>query len=620
MKRGSVQIRCTDLKDGIRQALNILGSREEDLDIQVVDAKAGFLGLGKREMIINASIKPASRASVLERELDRLLEDVGQQIGDTNGFFTVTPQADGYYLAVFAPTGKGRPVALSEVIKQLSTLGVQSDLDKVELAVSEATGYAVKVADSSRAAEGPCNVVITFSRDNQEAFATAEGPRLPTTKEIQDALAASGVIYKLDWDAIENLSKSGPLGHPTVVARGLLPIRGADGHIDYHFNTDKALKQIPSRGIGHLFTLADAPYFSKGALLATKVPPTPGTPGMTVIGEIIPSSPGDDQAIMPGTNTVLSDNGFQLAAATDGCVALIEGVIHIIPVLKISGDADFNTGHVNYDGNVVIEGNLVKGISVQATGAVVIGKTIQGGSVKAKGHLVVVKGILGAESASVHSDSDIMTSFIENALVSCGGNVIVSKEIMHSTVIARGEILVNSESGVIVGGAVRAGGRIGAQKIGSVFGTQTTVEAGISFEAFQRISELEGRLAVTNSFLGKTKEALLVLEQLKKEKGTLQPKHEAARTRLTVTMSKIQGEIGQISDSLENARNNISWVPSGQVEAWGAAYPGIRGIISGSPFEITTLQENVRIRNVSGQIKMDHLGQSIIRAPLNQSK
>lgn len=618
MDKYGVEIKCSDVDEGVRAALDQLGvSSEEEAEIEVVNAKTGFLGLGKKQITIRATLKVGGRAAALERELDHLLSDASQHLGDLDGAFTIVLQADGYYLTVIGPTGKGTPVSTDQVLEKLKALGVQPDLETIDRIIQEGDGSSVKVADLVSSATGPCLVKISFSKDNMEAYAVAAGPGLPTPREVEEVLGAAGVIYQIDYSAIENLCLNGPLGHPVVVARGLPPIAGAPGHIEFHFPLDKALKTLTVEAASNLLNLIEAPYVEKGTVLAAKTPPTPGVIGMTVVGETFPP-PLDECHLEAGLNTAVSDDGLRLVSEIDGCIAVVDGKPHVLPVIKVSGDIEGKAGRLHYAGDILVEGNLTGGAFIRADGSVVVQGTVQRGTVIAGGSIVVLKGIVGTEGALVRSDGDIVASFIENANVLCGGNVLVSKEVMRSSVVARGEVLISGEDGVLVGGIIRAGSRVGAQRIGSSTGTPTVVESGIAFETFETLASLEERLADIRARLAKTEEALALFERLKAETGALKPKHETNANRFKLAAEAMRAEAERLSASLAEANDNISWLPDGQIEAWGVAYPGVRGTVAGLPFELAGLYERLRIRRHSGSVKFDRIGPNVSRFPVRR--
>jgi len=74
----------------------------------------------------------------------------------------------------------------------------------------------------------------------------------------------------------------------------------------------------------------------------------------------------------------------------------------------IKSDVGYETGHVNFDGNIIVDGTIQNGFSV--TGVDLKAKEIHGGNVILSGDLEISGGILDAD---VTIDGTIKASYIK---------------------------------------------------------------------------------------------------------------------------------------------------------------------------------------------------------------
>src|SRR5690606_13235248 len=106
-----------------------------------------------------------------------------------------------------------------------------------------------------------------------------------------------------------------------------------------------------------------------GQMIAERVPPEPGVPGIDVTGEPIPPKEGKEVWIKPGKNVVLSPEKTALYAAIDGLVSQSEDErINVFPVYEVNGDVDYRVGNIDFVGTVVIRGNVLTGFRVRTAG------------------------------------------------------------------------------------------------------------------------------------------------------------------------------------------------------------------------------------------------------------
>ncbi|WP_324670197.1 flagellar assembly protein A [Geochorda subterranea] len=221
-------------------------------------------------------------------------------------------------------------------------------------------------------------------------------PPPPVSREtIMTALQAAGVVYGIDEAAVRAVQASDESG-AVIVARGLPPVPSQDGRTEVHFEDapyvlaappDEALRADP-------LELYRVSTVAPGALLATRHPPRAGHPGRKVTGEVIPVATPKDARLRIGPG-VLSDEEHQRAyAARGGRPTFHRGVVAVLPLHTVYGDVSPETGHVVFDGDVLVIGDVGESMRVEAGGRLTVGGVVSGAEVRAEEGAAIGRGIV----------------------------------------------------------------------------------------------------------------------------------------------------------------------------------------------------------------------------------
>jgi uncharacterized protein (DUF342 family) len=151
--------------------------------------------------------------------------------------------------------------------------------------------------------------------------------------------------------------------------------------------------------------------------------------------------------------------------------------VAVMPIYSVQGDVDFNTGNLDFDGNIIVSGGVKPGFRVRATGNVQIGGTVEAAQLEAGGNVTVGGGVVGHNEAVVRAGGAITARFVEAAELHAKGQILIGSEIRQSTAISEDRVIV-AGPGRIVGGHVRGRESVEAKVIGSASGTPTSVQAG----------------------------------------------------------------------------------------------------------------------------------------------
>ena len=217
-------------------------------------------------------------------------------------------------------------------------------------------------------------------------------------------------------------------------------------------------------------------YVKKDEMICEKIPAVEPVQGVDIFGNNIKAEMKGESRFKIGLNLKPHQYNENLFVATvDGVLAIHNGVINVEDRLIVGSDINLETGNIRFDGNVEVNGNVLQGFEVEATGDIVIKGNIEDAKVVAEGSIVVKNGIIGKESCNVIAGVDVQANFIQNSEIKTGRNLHVIESMVGSRVYAKEKVTVN---GHVHGGEIIARYNIEVGTAGSVSETKTLLIVG----------------------------------------------------------------------------------------------------------------------------------------------
>ncbi len=288
---------------------------------------------------------------------------------------------------------------------------------------------------------------VEFSPDGLTASVATCGPppETLTAAELKAWLERHEVIYGLlPHEALEALIREDlQAGGSHTVAQGTPPRAGSDARIFYHFDTDPLkVGTIKEGGNIDFRDKGEIPRVNKGDLLVERVPPVEGTPGMDVKGRpVLPPKPRN-RRIRRGKGTVLSEDGLQLTADQSGRPEVsADGKVFVFSEYKVRGDVDLKSGHVDFEGDIYVNGTVQKGFRVR--GGKLTAKEIVGAEILVRGDVMVTGGIIGAD---IRIGGNLRAGFMNKSRVRAFGDVVIEKEAIDVDVETSGAFILRAGS------------------------------------------------------------------------------------------------------------------------------------------------------------------------------
>lgn len=472
-----------------------------------------------------------------------------------NGYIQVELRGDQAYCHIFPPKQGGRQMRIAEMEEYLKVNGFDS-YDKKEFRELVEAGEEASMGLGYYAGpEFGESMKIKLSLDKMKATCTfmppsSRGP-LMNVRDIMSSLNTKGVIVGIDQDAILAFMDDRCYATEYIFATGIAPRMGHDGRVEFLFNTNPNLKpKHNDDGTVDYQNLNTISTVYAGDILARLIPEDRGDAGKDVTGKTIPTRPVKSAHFSYGKDIRVSDDGTELYSEVTGHVGLSQGKIKVSAVYEVSSDVDHSVGNIDFEGAVHIKGSVRSGFSIYAKGDVVIEGVVEGALIQSDGQIIVKQGIHGMHKGILDARGNVIASFIENAKVFSGGYV-ESGSILYSEVNASEDVNVLDKKGFIVGGVIRAGGKVESMTIGSQMGAATKIEVGMAPEKKERYFQLKRSIEAMVKKVNKLAPVIKTYHDFLETGKQLDPKNAGY-------LRKLVAELDQTKSMLQDVRNEFN--------------------------------------------------------------
>lgn len=306
---------------------------------------------------------------------------------------------------------------------------------------------------------------------------------LPVTPDlIWAALAKAGVVFGIDLAAIDRACAEN-LGERLVVASGTSPQDGADTGFEMLIaDIRDRVPQINAQGLMDFRELGAIPLVVAGQALMRRIPPSGGSDGYNIRGEILPAVPGRNESFadhLLGAG-VAEDEPNLLRAIFNGQPVRLGNGVSVEQVVRVK-NVSLASGNIVFDGTVHVEGEVLPGMKVHATGDIVVGGVVDGGELDAGGNVQVAGGIIA--QSRVKAGGSVSARFVENSSIQAGTIIAIDDMALQSDLQALNQILIGIKSakrGRLTGGTARAMLLIQTPVLGAANSGVTSVLVGVN--------------------------------------------------------------------------------------------------------------------------------------------
>jgi uncharacterized protein (DUF342 family) len=445
-------------------------------------------------------------------------------------------------------------------------------------------------------------ISIEIDKDEMSASAeisTALGGKHLSAKAILNAAQKAGVSKGFSKEELIKLAQYAakePAGSLVKgkIALGKDAINGKDGKIKHLVESaqERILKPKEQEdGSVDMRDLGDIICVKVGEPLAKKIPPTDGIKGFSVTGTPLEPTPGEDVSLTAGDGTTLSPKNEDILVSTRvGLPRIIDNGMEVDEVYKIK-NVDVSTGHIQFEGSVIIDGDVCEGMKVVASGDISIAGFVESAYLESGGDITIGSGIIGKKqdvddiaisdiimSVSIKSSGKVFAKYCQYADISCK-DLRIENQMMHSIINVEERLWLGSEeqaNGKLIAGFISAGTSVHAGTVGATAGSTTIV----TFE--KKLDKLQEKLAILEEKIehesAKTTELKNASNKLKKL-----PKDKVNPEMLNKVLSTYQfhaGQMGKLLNEKELLEEEKSqYMSSVYIEATERIYHGVQLIV-----------------------------------------
>ncbi|MBR9981483.1 MAG: DUF342 domain-containing protein [Desulfatitalea sp.] len=346
-----------------------------------------------------------------------------------------------------------------------------------------------------------------------EPFEANQSP--PVIEAVKLLLREKEVVYGVVEDRLLEayLSKNPLPMEPFIVANATPPEPGRPPDIQYHFDTDPMrIGTLLADGTMDWKNRGDIPQVAAGDLLAEKVGGIPGKPGTNVHGQEVAPPRIKDPPLKATKGAERSEDGQRILAKISGTPKLgLDRRIGVFAILPIDTDIGIETGHIDFDGHIEVNGGVESGYSVK--GRSLNTREIQNARIDIGENLVSYGGVY---ASNVVVGGNMKASHIHNSTVEVAGDLVVERELFGCTIEVNGRCLI--EGGKIIASKIFAKKGIQVKDVGTLAARPSELTVGVDFKFERDMKALKEELA---DLTQRKNEAEEIIGQLKSKLDAL---------------------------------------------------------------------------------------------------
>ncbi|WP_448550405.1 DUF342 domain-containing protein [Thalassotalea fusca] len=522
---------------------------------------------------------------------------------------TLEPNKKNNIDLVLTPIKGGTPlneVSIDELIKDSEYQGLFVDRGNIKNALAELSSVLKPLQENQTGREikyqilerKDATISVEIGSDEMSATAeitTARGGKNLTAKEILNAAQQAGVKKGFSKEELVKLAQMAAREEPgstvkATIAFGIDAKNGRDARIKMLVQSaqDRILRpKERDDGTVDMRDLGDIICVKIGDPLAKKIPLTEGSLGYFVTGTPIDPKPGEDVALKAGEGTEISPKNNDVLISTKvGLPRLIENGMEVDEVYKIK-NVDVSTGHIKFEGSVIIDGDVSEGMKVIASGDITIGGFVESAIIESGGDITIGSGIIGRKqevestnvkdivmSANIKAKGKIFAKYCQYAEINCS-DLRIENQLMHSIIDVENGLWVGSEdkaNGKLIAGYISAGTSVSAGTVGATAGSTTIVNFEKRLIAFkEKLNELEQRQKVESDKTSELQAATTKLKKLPADKVD-----QEMMNKVVSTYKHHAAQLGQILNEKEKLEEEIQiYMNSVYLEGTERIYHGV---------------------------------------------
>lgn len=454
---------------------------------------------------------------------------------------------------------------------------------------------------------------VRITDDCMEAYMTVYPTGTPenyTVEYLADILHLNHVKIGIMQEMLQLIVSQRIYNKELLVAKGVEAQPGQDGYFEYMFETDLSQKPIENKdGTVDYKNIKMIELVNEGQVIAVYHASTAGTNGYNLQAQFQMAKHGIELPPLRGTGFQRMEDGITYQATVSGKITEMNNRVNIFPVHELFGDVDLSSGNIEFNGDVIIHGNVLDGMSVKASGTVTVDKIVESAYIEGRKGVILRGGVLGRNGATIRSKGNIAAMFFEYADVEAAGD-IEAEYFLDSRVYSGGRIALSGKKGCIVGGKTHAVRGMDVYEVGNAAGANTEISVGVSRGAIGELATLERLLKDEEDQLQRIEEGLVQFETIMREKGC-SFRDDPRRMSLVKEKIRLSAQIAGKREQLSTFEKIREVSGNASVKVVRAVYPGTRVCVDEQYVQVQELQKAVEFKKYMGSIGMFNMGYTV---------
>ncbi len=378
-----------------------------------------------------------------------------------------------------------------------------------QLKVAQQTNKSTEITDKVAVRK---DAEVKFSLDTDEMTATLSitsplGGEHLSLGEVQTQAKQASIVRGLSRKRIRSLLQEAKQAAPgeTVegtVAKGLPVKQGKNSRIIPLVPNalerilrpqTSGTEKVDMRNLGEIICVkAETP-------IARRLPPTSGRNGYTVTGTPLECTPGEWVSFKPGAGTKISASDDNLLVAEINGMPKFKNEQMWVDDTFICKGCNVGTGNINYDGAVLVNGDVTEKMKIIATGDVTINGFVDSASIQAGGDIIITEGAMGKVNeahtefgTSLVAQGSVHVQHGQGLDIMCNGNVTVGRQLAYSRIVCRGSVIVGpieQPNGNLFACDIQSQDAVRAGTLGAVSGSALTIDFSSGFNLLSEKKE-----------------------------------------------------------------------------------------------------------------------------------
>lgn len=419
---------------------------------------------------------------------------------------------------------------------------------------------------------------------------TPYGGKMPSLSTIKSLAQKNNVLRGVGTKVIQSMLEEARTAAPGTViektiAKGLPARNGKNSK--FVPLVPNALERVlkPQTGKGErvdMRNLGEVICVKVNTPVLRRTKPTQGRTGFDIKGNKIDAVAGEWVDFKMGGGTVVSDHDPNLLTSSISGMPKYQDQTMTVDDTFICTGVNVGSGHVNYEGAVLVNGDVTEKMEIKAAGDVTINGFVESAYIESGGDIIVTEGAMGKVN---DADSEYHCKLVaagsvhvqhgQGIEIKCGGNVTIGRQLAYSKLRCAGSVTVgqlDNPMGNLFACDIVSQNRIEAGTLGAVSGSTLKIDFSPGFnllsERKESIDELLRQLRENNL---KHKEKIELL-QSKKVPKELQRKVSEALELLNnenALLDWIENKANDVRLAKENYQQDVKLVANKRL------YPGV---------------------------------------------